>query len=731
MTTPPAFELLAEPIRQYLWGEQWESLRDVQERAIPVIAPGDRDVVIGAATAEGKTEAAFLPALTHLLQGDGKGLIIYISPLKALINDQFGRLERLCENLDIPVYPWHGDITQTSKRRFSQRPNGVLLITPESLEALFCNRGTTVLSFFSTTKFVIVDELHAFIGTERGKQLQSLLHRLERVIGRTIPRVGLSATLGDMSLAGAFLRPKGDPVIVESDAKTLNLMLLIKGYEEKLASKNGDEDPPEIAPKEIAEHLFTSMRGTNNLVFPNSRREVERYAHMLREMCEKANIVNQFWPHHGNLSKEIRAETEQALKQKDATATAICTSTLELGIDIGTVRSVAQIGPPPSVASLRQRTGRSGRRPGEPTILRSYQIETALDDRSDLATQLRLNTFRTLATILLMTERWFEPPMTSGMHLSTLVQQFMSLIAQHGGIQASAAYGLLCSPGAPFEGLSKANFAALLRHMASLDLIMQDSSGLLLHGRVGERIVNHYTFYAAFTSDEEYRIVTSGKTLGSLPVSQMLASGQRILFGGRTWLVDEVDDVQKVIAVSATKGGSPPLFSGGGGRVHTRVRERMRSLYQGKHEVNFADACARGFIEQGRNSYHRLELDDRIVLDQGTHVLVLTWLGDAGNEALACLLNARGAEASAVELGVEVRKVPGGVDEVMDRIRNVASRPITHVGELLARASNLQREKWDWALPASLLQESYASLYLDIDEAHAWARSILDPQLTT
>lgn len=726
MTTPPAFELLAEPIRQYLWGEQWERLRDVQERAIPVIVPGDRDVVIGAATAEGKTEAAFLPALTHLLQGDGKGLIIYVSPLKALINDQFGRLERLCENLDIPVYPWHGDITSTSKRRFSQRPQGVLLITPESLEALFCNRGTAILSLFSAAKFIIIDELHAFIGTERGKQLQSLLHRLERVIARTVPRIGLSATLGDMGLAGGFLRPKGDPVIVESAETTLNLMLLVKGYEEEFTFKSGDDEAPEIAPREIAEHLFASMRGTNNLVFPNSRREVERYAHMLREMCEKANIVNQFWPHHGNLSKEIRAETEQALKRKDATATAICTSTLELGIDIGAVRSVAQIGPPPSVASLRQRTGRSGRRPGEPTILRSYQIETALDERSDLAAQLRLSTFRTLATILLMTERWFEPPITSGMHLSTLVQQFMSLIAQYGGIQASAAYGILCSPGAPFEGLSKANFAALLRHMASLDLIMQDSSGLLLHGRVGEKIVNHYSFYAAFTSDEEYRIVTSGKTLGSLPVSQMLARGQRILFGGRTWLVDEVDDVQKVIAVSATKGGSPPLFSGGGGRVHTRVRERMRSLYQGKHEVNFVDTRARGFIEQGRNGYHRLELDDRFVLDQGSHVLVLTWLGDAGNEALACLLNASGADASAVELGVEVRKASDGKEDVMDRIRNVASHPAPRVGELLTRASNLQREKWDWALPASLLQESYASLYLGIDEAHAWARSILE-----
>ena len=208
MTAPSSsFHLLDERIQKFIWAEGWEELRDAQEAAIPLIVKADRDVIIAAATAAGKTEAAFFPALTHLLQAQSPGLIVYISPLKALINDQFGRLERLCESLEIPVWPWHGDISATRKTRFLTKREGVLLITPESLEAMLCNRGSSVAAVFGRMAFFIVDELHAFIGSERGKQLQSLMHRIENSLGRFAPRIGLSATLGDMRLAADFLQP--------------------------------------------------------------------------------------------------------------------------------------------------------------------------------------------------------------------------------------------------------------------------------------------------------------------------------------------------------------------------------------------------------------------------------------------------------------------------------------------------------------------------------------------
>lgn len=737
MSESSSFHLLDERIQRFIWAEGWESLRDAQEAAIPLIVKADRDVIVAAATAAGKTEAAFLPALTHLVASDPPGLIVYISPLKALINDQFGRLGRLCEQLEVPVWPWHGDISTSTKTRFLTKRQGVLLITPESLEALLCNRGTSVGAAFERVTFFVVDELHAFIGAERGKQLQSLIHRIERVIGRTVPRIGLSATLGDMSLAADFLRPgKGESVaMVESKSSGAELKVLVKGYEEPLvvradagsggADTEPDEPPEPVTPAQVAAHIFKGLRGSNNLVFPNSRREVERYTHLLSKMCEAQQVPNEFWPHHGSLSKEIRSETEAALKQKERPATAICTNTLELGIDIGAVKSVAQIGPPPSVASLRQRLGRSGRRKGEPAILRGYCIEDAIGSKSSIDTELRLGAIQMAAMISLLLEGWFEPPMSGGEHFSTLIQQMLSYIAQNGGATIGQLYGLLCGPGTPFAGVSKEEFIELVRHLGQKDLLIQDSSGTLLHGPTGEKFVNHYTFYAAFAVEEEFRIVSAGRTLGTLPVSQALTVGQRILFAGRTWRVEDVDDQQKTIFVARAGGGAPPLFSGGAGRTHTRVRQRTRQLLESNEVPPYFDEVARRFLSEARANYAARGLSTNFVVDQGREVLLLTWLGDSANEALACLLQRRGFTASAAGPGVEVVKTASSdTDEVVDALMDAAADDTPSLEILLTNSKNLQREKWDWALPESLLRKTYASLNLNLEEALEWARGL-------
>lgn len=724
-----SFHLLEERIQRFIWSEGWEELRDAQEQAIPVILKGDCDVIISAATAAGKTEAAFLPALTHLLAAGGEGLIVYISPLKALINDQFGRLDRLCEQLEVPVWPWHGDVSASTKTRFLTKRHGVLLITPESLEALLCNRGSSVAAIFKHVTFFVVDELHAFIGSERGKQLQSLMHRIERALSRQIPRIGLSATLGDMKLAGRFLRPGGEPTQVNSDSAGSELKVLVKGYEEPLVvqvEKDGNEEDEEpVAPGQIAADLFKVLRGSNNLVFPNSRRQVERYTHLLNKMCEQRKVPNEFWPHHGSLSKEIRTETEAALKQKELPATAICTNTLELGIDIGAVKSVGQIGPPPSVASLRQRLGRSGRRKGEPAILRGYSVEDAIGPNANLREKLRLDTLQMAAMISLLAEKWFEPPRVQGLHLSTLVQQLLSSIAQTGGASAGELYTLLCGPGTPFIGLTKQEFSELLRHLGQKELVVQDSSGVLLHGRVGEKFVNHYSFYAAFASEEEFRVVAGGRTLGTLPVDQVLLPGQRILFAGKTWRVDEVDEQQKTIYVTRAKGGVPPAFSGGMGRTHTKVRQRMRELLEATTKLPFLDQTARKLVSEGRDAYVQLNLNTKFVIDQGRELVLLTWLGDAANEAIVCLLIRRGFVATASGPGVEVAKGNNSTEEILDALEDAAVDDTPPLDMLLADVKNLAREKWDWSLPDSLLRKAYASLYLDLDEALVWLRETI------
>ena len=721
-----SFHLLDARIQRFIWSEGWEELRDAQEQAIPLILKGERDVIISAATAAGKTEAAFLPALTHLLAAAGEGLIVYISPLKALINDQFGRLDRLCEQLEIPVWPWHGDVSASTKARFLAMRHGVLLITPESLEALLCNRGSSVASIFKHVTFFVVDELHAFIGSERGKQLQSLMHRIEHAVARQIPRVGLSATLGDMRLAGAFLRPGSEPAQVNSESAGSELKVLVRGYEEPLVVQVGkdenEEDSEPVTPGQIAADLFKVLRGSNNLVFPNSRRQVERYTHLLNKMCEQRKVPNEFWPHHGSLSKEIRSETEAALKQKELPATALCTNTLELGIDIGAVKSVGQIGPPPSVASLRQRLGRSGRRKGEPAILRGYSVEDAIGPNANLRDKLRLDTVQMAAMISLLVEKWFEPPRVQGLHLSTLVQQLLSSIAQTGGASAGELYALLCGPGTPFTGLTKQEFVELLRHLGLKELVVQDSSGVLLHGRVGEKFVNHYSFYASFASEEEFRVVAGGRTLGTLPVDQVLLPGQRILFAGKTWRVDEVDEQQKTIYVTRAKGGVPPAFSGGVGRTHTKVRQRMRELLGTTTELAFLDETAKKLVAEGREWFTRLELNTEFAIDQGRELVLLTWLGDAANEAIACLLIRRGFVATVSGPGVEVVKGIHSTQAILDALEDAAVDDIPPLDMLLADVKNLAREKWDWSLPDPLLRKAYASLYLDLEEGLAWLR---------
>ena len=231
-STSAAFDLLAEPVQRWVWRQRWPSLHDIQERAVSPIFDG-RDVLISSATASGKTEAAFLPICSALEDTAADTLgVIYIAPLKALINDQRFRLEALFECIDGPVTPWHGDIAAHVKRRLVERPRGALLITPESLEALFVTRGTSLPGLAQHLRFIVVDELHAFIGSERGRQLQSLMHRLELAAGSPIARIGLSATLGDTGLAAEFLRPGrgGEVEQIVSSALGREVKLQVRGY---------------------------------------------------------------------------------------------------------------------------------------------------------------------------------------------------------------------------------------------------------------------------------------------------------------------------------------------------------------------------------------------------------------------------------------------------------------------------------------------------------------------
>lgn len=803
-TSSTAFDLLHPRVQHFLWSQGWTELRDIQEQAIHALIPslpspstltaGTRppaDLVLAASTASGKTEAAFLPLISQILfEQDAleanaveasslRNLIVYVSPLKALINDQFCRLTLLCEQLDIPVWPWHGDIGSQTKKRFLKERRGVLLITPESLEAFFCGQGSQAPHVFERVRAVVVDELHAFMGEERGKQMQSLLHRMDSCLSRQVQRIGLSATLGDMATAAQFLRPSASvPAKIIDSRSGGELLVVVKGYVEPIVPakiktlKNArdtndalalDEATKQLAAQameqglelnttegsmlldagvemsfedagqsldlerqtsaHIAEHLFKTMRGSNNLVFPNTRNAVEKFALKLRALCAEHQVPNEFWPHHGSLSRELREEAEQVLKAGQTCATAICTNTLELGLDIGAVKSVAQVGTPPSVSSLRQRLGRSGRREGEPSILRGYCQELALTPQSHLLTGLREELVQMTAMVQLLLKGWYEPAQSQGLHYSTLVQQLLALIAERGGIEPVRAYQLLCKTG-PFGAVSSSAFASLLRHLGKSELLVQDSSGVLLHGAKSERLVNHYTFYAAFATQEEYRLVCAGRTLGAIPLTNALSLGDLLVFGGRTWRVTQIDSKSHVVEVARTKAGKAPRFESDASFVHTRVRQEMRQVYESTQDVPFLDDTAQELLAQGRDTYKRHDLKSRSVVSYGSSTLLFTWLGDRENQALALILKRKGIKANALGLAVELSLCSLSEAELMRLLTAMGKEAVPTAAQLLEGADNLVQEKWDWALPLPLLQQSYASLKLNIAGAHAWLAAL-------
>ncbi|EAQ10652.1 ATP-dependent Lhr-like helicase [Maritimibacter alkaliphilus HTCC2654] len=696
-----AFDKLARPVQKWIRQQGWRELRDIQARSIRTICETDADLIVAASTAGGKTEAAFLPLISQVLDEPFGGIgfdLLYIGPLKALITDQAMRLEGICQEAELPVVPWHGDVSQSIKTRALKSPKGILLITPESLEALFIRRGLEISRLFGATRAVVIDELHTVLDSERGVQLRSLLTRLELTIKRPLRRIGLSATLGDMDLAKAYLRPDAANAVqlIEADGGEAELRLQLRGY----VSGDEDENSPS-ATDAIAAHLFKHLRGSDNLVFAGARQRVEIYADRLRELCEREHLPQEFYPHHASLSREHRDFVERRLKDAAKPTTAVCTSTLELGIDIGDVTCVAQIGAPFSVAALRQRLGRSGRREGQPAVLRQYAVETQLTPVSSFVDRLRLGLIRSIAMIDLFLEGWCEPPRPQALHLSTLVHQILSVIAQRGGASASVVYRTLCREG-PFRKVTTEVFADVLRSIGHTEtgLIEQSGSGLLLLGPAGEKLVEHYSFYAVFQTPEEFRLVADGRDLGTLPIDNVLAPGMLLIFSGRRWVVQEIHDREKVIVVKPAKAGVPPVFGGDPGDIHDKVIDRMFAVLEGGTQPAYMDAVSLKMLDEARAHYDQLGFRATNIqaLSERTSIIA-TRVGTVKTSTLALALRSEGFSVEQHDgfLLVEVGDETPDLRALLADIRS--GEPV----DLFAGAGNLMSEKFHPYLSSALL----------------------------
>ena len=446
MSNESIFERFPDYIREYIYQHSWENLREVQVLAARSILNTQNNLLLISSTASGKTEAAFFPILSLLDDNLPDSIaVLYIAPLKSLINDQFGRLEELLDMSGVPVTHWHGDVTQSHKTKLLQNPRGILQITPESLESMLMNRSNDIVRLFSGLEFVIIDEVHTLSGTDRGNQIICQLCRMGRLIGHHPRRIGLSATIGDPELAASWLSAGSgrDTDVPELSPQKLKWRIGMEHFyiqnddhlQSDSVSKDDTLDTPTNSKAQIDsgyEYIYDCVRDKKSLVFSNSREETEFITATLRQIARNRGDSDIFLIHHGNLSASIREEAELKMKDDDIFAVTCATVTMELGIDIGRLERVVQNSSPNSVSSLLQRLGRSGRRGQPPEMMLVFREENPLPN-TPLPQLIPWELLRAIAIIqLYIEERFIEPPKIKKLPFSLLFHQTLSVLASSG-----------------------------------------------------------------------------------------------------------------------------------------------------------------------------------------------------------------------------------------------------------------------------------------------------------
>jgi len=710
--TVSAFSLLHPTLQQMLYKMQWTELRPIQVDSIHAIFTTDKNLIISANTAAGKTEAAFLPILSLIVANKTSGIsALYVGPLKALINDQFERLERLCELAEIPVFKWHGDVGSNKKTNFLKRPSGVLLITPESIESIFINHSKQLVNLFQSVSFIVIDEMHSFIGTERGAHLLSLLSRISQKSQLKVRIIGLSATIGDIELAKQWLIPRDPDSIgsITDPNEHKEIQYLIRGYSDETSSHEGKLSDKELR-SSLAKDITHYFHGKTALIFVNSRQCLEYYTDTIHKYLDRQGLPDNFRIHHGSLSKGEREDTEDALKSNRPTAT-FCSSTLEMGIDVGNVSRIGQIGAPWSVNSLSQRLGRSGRKENQPSVMIVFILEKA-SKKNDVIERLHPELIRAMAMSELMLAKWCEPPQSDFFHFSTLVQQTMSVIAEKGGSTAEELFRILIEKGG-FYSVTKNNYIQLLHGMGSADLIEQDKSGVLFLGLEGERIVRNFEFYSAFTSSKEFDVISSRGKIGSVDLVPDLETRQFLILAGKRWEIKEIDFKKGKIFVEPSKGGKVPIFSGSPGPdIHPLVRQKMREIATSDFIPVYLDDQAKDMLKEAQSSAKKLNLRESNFLTDHGDTYWFTWTGSAKQRALLAIgRDYCGFDIEDCEIALKFRKAHPS--NILDAYKKILENPPTEI-EIAGKFENLFQEKYDPYLPKELLIKSYAKKYIDI-----------------
>ena len=729
------FDRYAPFVQDFIYRNSWESLRAIQVAAGDAIFNTDENVLLSASTASGKTEAAFFPILTLFSEDMPKSVgAIYIGPLKALINDQFMRLNDLCEEAEIPVWHWHGEVSASHKAKLLKNPSGILQITPESLEALLLHKHAAIAKLFGDLRFIVIDEVHSLMRGDRGGQTLCLIERLSKAAGVNPRRIGLSATIGDLEETGKFLASgtgRGT-VIPRIEAKGVKWRLSMEhfyisgkqsadGKEPKEALpvlENATDTAPENADPGLG-YVFEHTRGKKCLVFVNSREECEAVTTTLRSYCEAKHEPNRFLIHHGNLSQSFRETAEAAMKDDDFSMTTVTTATLELGIDIGRLERAFQIDAPFTVSSFLQRMGRTGRRDLPPEmwfVMREEQPEP----RAMLPETIPWTLIQGISLVqLYLEERWVEPPKLDRLPYSLLYHQTMCTLASCGEMTPAALASRVLTL-SYFHRITKDDFRIMLRHLLETDHIQRTENGGLILGLAGEREVNSFKFYAVFKENEEYTVRSDSQVLGT--IVKPPPPGEKIAIAGQVWVVTEVDHKHHLVYCEEVKGKVPAYFGECPGDINTKVLERMRESLRENKTYPYVMANAAARLEQARHTAVNSHMTEEPLINLGGDMWCLfPWLGSYAFLAMERFIKIKCAAKLGIK-GVDSSRpyfirftMKASREDFFRTLEEEAEKPFDPM-ELVYPKEIPLFEKYDDFLPAELVKKGFAYGILSMTE---------------
>lgn len=584
----------------------WSDLNAIQKKAIPQVLSGE-DTLILAPTASGKTEAALIPIFSEILNNHLEPVsVLYVSPLKALINDMHNRIEKWGNHFGLTATKWHGDVDKYQKDKFTKNPTDFLSTTPESLEVILMNRTSGEKErVFKNIKYILIDEIHYFADSDRGIQLNSILNRISKYTPNA-SIIGLSATVGNPEVIASWINPNNPAKIVRDTGgrklqyKVLNL------------------------PEESLFKVLEKYQEKKVLIFANSRRSAELSYYKLKKHLGMKNI----YIHHGSINKETREENEDKFKL-EPTGFMVATNTLELGIDIGDIDIVVQLTSPSQVSSFSQRIGRSGRRSKvQRTILLSQGF----------------NLLVSLAEVMLHHESRVEEIKISRKSIDILFHQILSSIFEKGNIHFRDLYDDLKDCYA-FSAITFEDYVNLLKEMRKHGMIDINHNLLTLGYEFEKEFgqANYKNFYAVFSPSFSYSIFEGNREVGSLDVSYAidLGVGDQFNLAGKLWKVSSIDHERYVVHVSKenlTKANLPSWHSEGA-PIDILTTYKIYEILQGDFDRKFLNPFDESACEVIEKAIETAQIDEfregilPVELNNGA-VYIYTFAGDKANKLL-------------------------------------------------------------------------------------------------